>query len=72
MYKGEFVNAFLPKLHLDPAVYEDPLTFKPERMLDENFNKLPRNSWKPFGNGVRAVSTTPKYVYFILPFLLSY
>ncbi|KAI1773837.1 bifunctional P-450:NADPH-P450 reductase [Hypoxylon cercidicola] len=54
VYKGEFLNCFLARSHLDPAVFEDPLTFKPERMLDENFNKLPKNSWKPFGNGVRA------------------
>ncbi|KAI3317257.1 cytochrome P450 [Xylariaceae sp. AK1471] len=28
--------------------------FKPERMLNENFQKLPRNCFKPFGNGPRA------------------
>ncbi|KAI2627622.1 bifunctional P-450:NADPH-P450 reductase [Hypoxylon sp. NC1633] len=57
--KGEVVNCFLTRSHLDPAVFEDPLTFKPERMLDENFNKLPKNSWKPFGNGVRACIGRP-------------
>lgn len=57
--KGEFVNCFLSMSHLDPAVFEDPLVFKPERMLDENFNKLPKNSWKPFGNGARACIGRP-------------
>jgi cytochrome P450/NADPH-cytochrome P450 reductase len=42
-------------LHQDKAVYgEDAAEFKPERMLDGNFNKLPPNSWKPFGNGMRG------------------
>ncbi|KAI1371571.1 bifunctional P-450:NADPH-P450 reductase [Hypoxylon crocopeplum] len=57
--KGEFVNCLLIKSHLDPTVFEDPLAFKPERMLDENFDKLPKNSWKPFGNGVRACIGRP-------------
>ncbi|KAI0599856.1 bifunctional P-450:NADPH-P450 reductase [Biscogniauxia sp. FL1348] len=52
--KDESILAFLPKAHLDPAVYDDPLAFRPERMLDENFNKLPKNAWKPFGNGMRG------------------
>lgn len=39
----------------DPAVYgEDANQFKPERMLGDNFKKLPNAAWKPFGNGVRA------------------
>lgn len=45
----------MPLIHLDPAVYgEDAELFRPERMLDEEFNKLPKNAWKPFGNGSRA------------------
>lgn len=44
---GEPVFALLPNIHRDPAVYgEDAEAFRPERMLDENFNKLPPNSWK--------------------------
>jgi cytochrome P450 / NADPH-cytochrome P450 reductase len=39
----------------DPKVYgEDADEFKPERMLDEKFEKLPKNAWKPFGTGMRA------------------
>lgn len=45
----------LSKVHSDPAVYgDDAHLFKPERMLDEHFDKLPKNAWKPFGNGARA------------------
>ncbi|RFU78314.1 cytochrome p450 [Trichoderma arundinaceum] len=49
------VAVLLHIVHMDKAVYGDDATeFKPERMLDENFNKLPPNSWKPFGNGMRG------------------
>ncbi|KAI9738411.1 MAG: hypothetical protein M1834_008914 [Cirrosporium novae-zelandiae] len=45
----------LPMIHRDPKVYgDDAEEFKPERMLDENFKKLPKNAWKPFGNGQRG------------------
>lgn len=55
--KDEMTVLMVKKMHLDPAVYgEDAEEFKPERMLDEPFNKLPKNAWKPFGNGLRAVS----------------
>lgn len=37
----------LEKVHKDPKVYgEDANKFRPERMLDEEFNKLPKNAWK--------------------------
>ena len=53
--KGDNLTAVLPVLHRDPVVYgEDAMEFKPERMSDELFAKLPPNSWKPFGNGARA------------------
>ncbi|KAI8965483.1 bifunctional P-450:NADPH-P450 reductase [Daldinia sp. FL1419] len=54
VHKGEFMQCLLTRAHLDPTVFEDPLAFKPERMLDENFSKLPKNAWKPFGNGARG------------------
>ena len=45
--KGQPIIALLPKIHRDPAVYgDDASEFKPERMLDEPFAKLPPNSWK--------------------------
>lgn len=53
--KGTPVSALLEKIHSDPEVWgEDAAAFKPERMLDEPFSKLPKNAWKPFGNGVRG------------------
>lgn len=49
------VIVLLSLLHQEKAIYgEDASEFKPERMLDENFNKLPPNAWKPFGNGMRG------------------
>ncbi|KAB8262944.1 cytochrome P450 [Aspergillus pseudonomiae] len=61
--KGETIVSLLAKSHLDPAVYgEDANEFKPERMLDDNFNRLTRefpNCWKPFGNGMRACIGRP-------------
>ena len=37
----------LSKIHKDPAVYgDDAEVYRPERMLDEEFNKLPKNAWK--------------------------
>jgi cytochrome P450/NADPH-cytochrome P450 reductase len=45
--KGDVVVALLPRVQKDPAVYgEDAVEFKPERMLDEPFSKLPPHSWK--------------------------
>jgi len=58
--KGQPMIAILTKIHLDPAVYgADAELFKPERMLDEAFAKLPKNSWKPFGNGMRGCIGRP-------------
>ena len=38
----------------DPAVFKDPESFKPERMMGEAFEKLPEGSKKWFGNGKRV------------------
>lgn len=60
LHKDESIVVLLNSLHRDPKVYgEDADEFRPERMLDEHFNKLPKNSWKPFGNGVRGCIGRP-------------
>ena len=54
------ILALLPRCHRDPEVYgADAVEFRPERMLDENFNQLPSAAWKPFGTGVRACIGRP-------------
>ncbi|KAF3492289.1 fatty acid hydroxylase [Arthroderma uncinatum] len=58
--KGQAIVCFIPQIQRDPLVYgDDADQFKPERMLDEAFAKLPKNSWKPFGNGVRGCIGRP-------------
>ncbi|EKG22462.1 Flavodoxin [Macrophomina phaseolina MS6] len=53
--KGDSLLVILPAVHRDPAVWgTDADVFRPERMLDGDFEKLPKNAWKPFGNGSRA------------------
>ena len=43
------------KIQRDPKVWgDDAAEFRPERMLDDQFEKLPKNAWKPFGTGMRA------------------
>ncbi|KAK1998807.1 cytochrome P450 [Colletotrichum falcatum] len=60
---GETILNLLAKSHLDPVVFgEDAGEFKPERMMDDNFNRITRefpNCWKPFGNGMRACIGRP-------------
>lgn len=53
--KGQTIGCILSKIQSDPKVYgEDAEAFRPERMLDEKFEKLPKHAWKPFGTGVRG------------------
>lgn len=60
LHKDEPVILMLGKMQRDPKVYgPDADEFKPERMLDENFEKLPKNAWKPFGNGMRGCIGRP-------------
>ncbi|GKT56695.1 bifunctional P-450:NADPH-P450 reductase [Colletotrichum tofieldiae] len=55
---GEQIICLLTKSHLDPKVFgDDAEEFKPERMLDENFDRLMKdfpNCWSPFGTGMRG------------------
>ncbi|KAK6339688.1 hypothetical protein TWF718_009084 [Orbilia javanica] len=58
--RDQSILLLVKKMHKDPAVYgSDAEEFKPERMLDEPFNKLPPDAWKPFGNGMRACIGRP-------------
>ncbi|KAF6822031.1 cytochrome P450 [Colletotrichum musicola] len=51
---GEAVCLLLDPIHRDRAVYgDDADEWRPERMLQEEFEALPPDAWKPFGNGQR-------------------
>ncbi|CAH0045995.1 unnamed protein product [Clonostachys solani] len=53
--QNQTVLILTPALHRDTAAFgDDADEFKPERMLDDSFQALPKNCWKPFGNGVRV------------------
>ncbi|RDA92471.1 hypothetical protein CP533_6461 [Ophiocordyceps camponoti-saundersi (nom. inval.)] len=43
----------LSEVNHDPAVFEDPYTFKPERMMGQSYAKLPEGAKKWFGSGQR-------------------
>ncbi|KAL2755312.1 hypothetical protein ACRALDRAFT_2105934 [Sodiomyces alcalophilus JCM 7366] len=43
----------LAGVNRDPAVFEDPLAFRPERMLGEAYEKLPLGVRRWYGNGKR-------------------
>ncbi|KAI0465672.1 cytochrome P450 [Xylaria cf. heliscus] len=43
----------LAGVNRDPEVFEEPLAFRPERMMGEAFEKLPAGVKKWFGNGKR-------------------
>ena len=44
---GTRLTALLSQVQRDPKIYgDDADKFRPERMLDEHFNKLPKNAWK--------------------------
>ncbi|PSR82537.1 cytochrome P450 [Coniella lustricola] len=51
------------KSQVDPSIFgETAQEFQPERLLEDNFNRLNRefpNAWKPFGNGERACIGRP-------------
>ena len=60
MEKDSTVLCLISKVHRDPKVYgEDANSFRPERMMDGNFEKLPKSAWKPFGTGLRACIGRP-------------
>lgn len=50
--KGDHCFMFLPLVHRDPAVWDRPEEFYPERW--EHLSDLDPNAYRPFGNGARA------------------
>ncbi|KAI0801600.1 cytochrome P450 [Xylaria sp. FL0064] len=50
---NQAVIIVLAGVNRDPTVFEEPLAFKPERMMGESFDKLPAGVKKWFGNGKR-------------------
>lgn len=47
------IIAILTQVNRDTDVFEDPLCFRPERMVGEKFDRLPIGVKKSFGNGKR-------------------
>ncbi|KAI1353969.1 cytochrome P450 [Xylaria sp. FL0043] len=50
---NQAVIIVLAGVNRDPAVFEEPLAFRPERMMGESFDRLPAGVKKWFGNGKR-------------------
>ncbi|KAI0441099.1 cytochrome P450 [Xylaria telfairii] len=50
---NQAVIIVLAGVNRDPEVFEEPLLFKPERMMGESFERLPAGVKKWFGNGKR-------------------
>jgi cytochrome P450/NADPH-cytochrome P450 reductase len=58
--RRDTVTVLIPMLHRDTAVWGDDVEeFRPERFAPELLEKMPPNSWKPFGNGQRACIGRP-------------
>ncbi|MBP2328163.1 cytochrome P450/NADPH-cytochrome P450 reductase [Kibdelosporangium banguiense] len=56
---AENVLVMLPVLHRDPAVWESPDVFDPDRFGPERMNDIPEYAWMPFGHGARACIGRP-------------
>lgn len=60
---GTQIVCFLTRSQSDPVVWgPDAHEFRPERMLDDNFDRLQKehpHCWAPFGTGVRACIGRP-------------
>ena len=55
VYPTTSIQINIKGLHHDPKAWgNDCNTYLPERFLDGGFEAVPRNAWKPFGNGRRS------------------
>jgi cytochrome P450/NADPH-cytochrome P450 reductase len=53
--RGQTAIVLTPALHRDRGVFgDDAASFRPERMAEDKMKQLPKNSFKPFGNGMRS------------------
>ncbi|KAI1756808.1 cytochrome P450 [Xylaria castorea] len=53
--KDDIVTCNIRGLHHDRRIWgEDADLFRPERLMDGRWEKLPPNAWKPFGDGPRV------------------
>ncbi len=52
--KGTMLAANFSQIHTDPAVWDDPETFKPERFLDGAGKFVSHLGWLPFSAGKRG------------------
>ena len=55
IHRNQKIMALISKSGRDSDVFgEDANEFHPEKMIDGEFEKLPKSAWKPFGTGMRA------------------
>ncbi|RZC37671.1 p450 domain containing protein, partial [Asbolus verrucosus] len=47
--KGSTLLIPVALIHRDPAIWKNPLVFDPDRFLPEEFEKIPRDAYMPFG-----------------------
>ncbi|KAL9111866.1 MAG: hypothetical protein Q9227_003716 [Pyrenula ochraceoflavens] len=58
--KDTIIRCLMAKIHRDPSVWgADAADFNPEHCVEENFKKIPKNAWHPFGMGERACIGRP-------------
>jgi cytochrome P450 / NADPH-cytochrome P450 reductase len=71
--KGQMVSGIWRHFHRDPKVWgEDADEFRPERMLDVNFQALPPNSWKPVSTQIFCkLPTSQLYIHLQIVCLLE-
>lgn len=53
---GTVLSMSMPDMHLDPKVFPEPYSFKPERWIEADEKQLARmwQSWAPFSRGTRS------------------